>query len=84
MKRLTINFRLFLLTCAVCLVFAGSGCAPAPKTTSQTTTQATSPTPPPTIPQTASRNEPPQRLISTAPSITELLFDIGIGDRIVG
>ena len=27
---------------------------------------------------------PPQRLISTAPSITEILFDIGIGDRIVG
>ena len=28
--------------------------------------------------------EPPQRIISTLPSITEMLFDIGIGDRIVG
>ncbi|MDR2116875.1 MAG: helical backbone metal receptor [Planctomycetaceae bacterium] len=35
-------------------------------------------------PQTATQNESPQRLISTAPSITEILFDIGIGDRIVG
>ena len=35
-------------------------------------------------PQTAARNESPQRLISTAPSITETLFDIGIGDRIIG
>jgi len=26
----------------------------------------------------------PQRLISTVPSITEILFDIGLGDRIVG
>ena len=32
----------------------------------------------------ASRNESPQRLVSTTPSITETLFDIGIGDRIVG
>jgi len=30
------------------------------------------------------RHESPQRLISTAPSITEILFDIGIGNRIVG
>ncbi|MDR0520339.1 MAG: ABC transporter substrate-binding protein [Planctomycetaceae bacterium] len=30
------------------------------------------------------RTEPPQRIISTLPSITEVLFDIGIGDRIVG
>jgi len=27
---------------------------------------------------------PPQRIISTMPSITEVLFDIGLGDRIVG
>ena len=27
---------------------------------------------------------PPQRIISTLPSITEVLFDIGLGDRIVG
>lgn len=30
------------------------------------------------------RVESPRRLISTVPSITEVLFDIGIGDRIVG
>jgi iron complex transport system substrate-binding protein len=68
MKKLVIDFRLFLFTCVLCLVFVGYGCAP----TSQKT------------PQTTPRNEPPQRLISTAPSITEILFDIGIGDRIVG
>ena len=28
--------------------------------------------------------ESPQRLVSTVPSITEVLFDIGLGDRIVG
>ena len=27
---------------------------------------------------------PPQRIVSTLPSITEVLFDIGLGDRIVG
>jgi len=27
---------------------------------------------------------PPQRIISTLPSVTEVLFDIGLGDRIVG
>jgi len=27
---------------------------------------------------------PPQRIISTMPSITEVLFDIGLGDRIIG
>ena len=27
---------------------------------------------------------PPERIISTLPSITEVLFDIGLGDRIVG
>lgn len=27
---------------------------------------------------------PPRRLISTVPSITEILFDIGVGDRLVG
>lgn len=29
-------------------------------------------------------NTPPQRVITTLPSITEVLFDIGVGDRIVG
>ena len=28
--------------------------------------------------------EPPQRLVSLAPSVTELLFDLGVGDRLVG
>ncbi|MDR2757108.1 MAG: ABC transporter substrate-binding protein [Planctomycetaceae bacterium] len=64
MKKLVIDFRFFLFTCVVCLVFVGYGCAPAP--------------------QTAPQNKSPQHLISTAPSITEILFDIGIGDRIVG
>ena len=36
-------------------------------------------TPPDVVPET-----PPQRIISTLPSITEVLFDIGLGDRIVG
>lgn len=31
----------------------------------------------------ASRAEPPQRIISLTPHLTELLFDIGAGDRIV-
>ena len=35
--------------------------------------------PPDVIPDT-----PPKRIISTLPSITEVLFDIGLGDRIVG
>lgn len=30
------------------------------------------------------RVESPRRLVSTVPSITEILFDIGLGDRIVG
>ena len=34
---------------------------------------------PDVIPET-----PPQRIISTLPSITEVLFDIGLGDRIIG
>jgi iron complex transport system substrate-binding protein len=72
MKKLIIEFRLFLLTCVVCFVFVGNGCVPNSQTTPHTTSQ--------TVPQ----NKPPQRLISTAPSITEILFDIGIGDRIVG
>ena len=38
--------------------------------------------PPPERP--VQRVECPQRLISTVPSITEVLFDIGLGDRIVG
>lgn len=28
--------------------------------------------------------EPPRRLVSTAPSITEILFALGLGDRVVG
>lgn len=35
--------------------------------------------PPDVVPKT-----PPKRIISTLPSITEVLFDIGLGDRIVG
>ncbi len=34
--------------------------------------------------RTVQKSESPQRLISTVPSITEVLFDIGLGDRIVG
>lgn len=34
--------------------------------------------------RSAQRVESPQRLVSTVPSITEVLFDIGLGDRIVG
>ena len=29
-------------------------------------------------------NEPPKRVVSTIPSITELLFALGLGDRVVG
>lgn len=32
----------------------------------------------------AERTPPPQRIISLAPSLTELLFALGVGDRIVG
>src|SRR6476660_6761644 len=28
--------------------------------------------------------QPPQRIVSTAPSITELLYALGLGDRVVG
>ncbi len=28
--------------------------------------------------------DPPRRLVSLAPSVTELLFDLGLGDRVVG
>ncbi len=38
----------------------------------------------PTLEQPVRRVESPARLISTVPSITEVLFDIGLGDRIVG
>ncbi|MDR1269357.1 MAG: ABC transporter substrate-binding protein, partial [Planctomycetaceae bacterium] len=76
MKKLVIDFQLFLLASVVCLVFVGNGCVPAPQKTTQTTTQKTQ--------QPVRRIESPQRLISTAPSITEILFDIGIGERIVG
>jgi iron complex transport system substrate-binding protein len=38
---------------------------------------------PPSV-QTVHRSESPQRLVSTVPGITEILFDIGLGDRIVG
>ena len=38
--------------------------------------------PPATVSPTITN--PPQRIISTLPSITEVLFDIGVGDRIVG
>jgi iron complex transport system substrate-binding protein len=40
-------------------------------------------TPPARSPDVVSE-APPQRIISTLPSITEVLFDIGLGDRIVG
>ncbi|MDR1141760.1 MAG: helical backbone metal receptor [Planctomycetaceae bacterium] len=68
MKKFVIDIQLFLLASIVCLAFVGNGCAPAPQKT----------------PQPVRRIESPQRLISTAPSITEILFDIGIGERIVG
>ena len=35
-------------------------------------------------PPTTQRSESPMRLVSTVPNITEILFDIGLGDRIVG
>jgi iron complex transport system substrate-binding protein len=38
---------------------------------------------PPAMPP-VNRELPPQRIVSTLPSITEVLFDIGLGDRIVG
>ncbi|SMD38401.1 ABC-type Fe3+-hydroxamate transport system, substrate-binding protein [Reichenbachiella faecimaris] len=34
--------------------------------------------------QTISMDSAPQRIISLVPSLTELLFDLGLGDRIVG
>ena len=39
---------------------------------------------PSTAPLVVAPEAPPQRIISTLPSITEVLFDIGLGDRIVG
>jgi iron complex transport system substrate-binding protein len=72
MKKLVIDCQLFLLVCVVCIVLADNGCAPVSQETHQET------------PQPIRRIELPQRLISTTPSITEILFDIGIGDRIVG
>ena len=41
------------------------------------------PSPPPVSPDVIP-DMPPQRIISSLPSITEVLFDIGLGDRIVG
>jgi len=41
------------------------------------------PSPPAVLPDVVP-DAPPQRIISTLPSITEVLFDIGLGDRIVG
>ena len=38
----------------------------------------------PPMPPSPAPIESPQRIISTQPSITEVLFDIGVGDRIVG
>ena len=38
----------------------------------------------PSVPHDAVPSAPPQRIVSTLPSITEVLFDIGLGDRIVG
>jgi len=32
----------------------------------------------------AATGDPPRRLVSLAPSVTELLFDLGLGDRVVG
>src|SRR5271169_6151182 len=32
----------------------------------------------------AAQNSPPQRIVSTAPSITEMLYALGLGDRVVG
>jgi len=34
--------------------------------------------------RTIALNESPQRIISLVPSLTELLFDLGLGDRVVG
>ena len=39
---------------------------------------------PSAVPPSVVSDTPPQRIISTLPSITEVLFDIGLGDRIVG
>jgi iron complex transport system substrate-binding protein len=33
---------------------------------------------------TAQTAKPPQRIVSTAPSVTELLYALGLGDRVVG
>jgi len=38
----------------------------------------------PSVPPDVVPDTPPKRIISTQPSITEVLFDIGLGDRIVG
>jgi iron complex transport system substrate-binding protein len=36
------------------------------------------------LPQNNPAAKPPERIISTTPAITELLFDIGLGDKIIG
>ncbi|MDR0336036.1 MAG: helical backbone metal receptor [Planctomycetaceae bacterium] len=74
MKKNIFDFQFFLFICVVCLLVAHNGCG-------NSTSPKTSQTIPP---QTIRRIESPQRLISTAPSLTELLFDIGLGDRVVG
>jgi ABC-type Fe3+-hydroxamate transport system substrate-binding protein len=77
MKKIIFDFRFFPFICLVCLFVAYNGCGtPASPKTSQTT--------PPKISKTIQRIESPQRLISTSPSLTEILFDIGLENRIVG
>jgi iron complex transport system substrate-binding protein len=36
------------------------------------------------VQQTTNESQPPQRIISLSPSITEILFALGLGDRVVG
>lgn len=82
MKR---HISLILLAASVLTALAGCGLAP---------TQAPSTPPPPTVPaaiavtddlgKSFTFDSAPQRIVSLAPSVTEILFAIGAGGKVVG
>jgi iron complex transport system substrate-binding protein len=73
--------RIIIPTCLmviVCLSFL-AGCANAPVTTTVSPAATTG------VPgKTITLKDPPQRIVSLAPSNTEILFALGLGDRVVG
>ncbi len=82
---MTPRYHIFLLL--LCLALLISGCtssAPA----GNTSAQADSTYRPTTVTDDAGRTltftEPPRRIVSLSPSTTEILFGLGLGDRLVG